>query len=755
MLKICLKKAEKLLMISHKIQLLAFFLMAFILVGCEQKFDLDKLIPPTKVIDPVATNFFFNRISTESGDRTCGVTTNQKFVCTEKFENNETSFVERAHPQNWPIKDFDLGRYHVCALFSGASFDEVWCFGIGSSGQLGDGLSINQKELVKVVGLPEKRFKDLGLGGTRSCVVDADGIVHCWGAGTAMPGGVAASTAKTSTINDVQQMDGAYQVSCLTKSDQSLWCWGAGINGALGQGNDTTYNMPVRVKDSAGTGFLENVTDFAVGFNHACAISDGEVYCWGLSRRVGVNASATAKTLLPRHLPELSGAIKIRSGDHHSCAQMSNGDLYCWGSNKSLQIGGVLDEDVVIPKKIELGSLVVKDFSLGHGTNPSHGRTCIISADQKMYCWGTAIFGLFGSTAPMSTASFKEQPESDISQIMINKDALCFVSGERPYVAGFDEYNQLGTGPRYIVSIPEKQDEDQVTDMNCSHYANCYVKAGEMFCQGYRFTLREHLTSLGNNVARAINSSHTTCALTINDELKCWGGNSNGEVGINSVSTVINVSPSPAPTLTQVIDAAGGDNFLCAIKADKSVWCWGKNQFGTLGHNNPSEVLSRVPVAVQGLPDLSTVTDLKLKVSEHMACLLADQKIYCWGGGVGRILGQMQEDSFFAQPINALNGAITHLAPIHKGVCASYSDQSVRCLANSESLLTIFTRPGVHQYQYPKFSSKIKDLTGGLYLLCALLENGKRHCLGNNNAGGMHHQGIAPALMINPVNWHP
>lgn len=747
-------------MVCRHIKILAFLLTAFILVGCEQKFNLDNLIPPAKVADNHSiAKLLFSRISTESGDRTCGLTTDQKFVCTGKFEKNGTSFVEYVHPQSWAVKDFDLGRYHVCAIFTGPSFDEVWCFGTGNSGQLGDGLSISQKNLVKVIGLPEKRFNDLGLGGTRSCVVDADGIVHCWGTGTAMPGAVATNVATMSSITDVQRIEAAYQATCLTKSDQSLWCWGTGGNGTLGQGNETTYNMPVQVKDSTGTGFLQNVTDFAVGFNHACAISDGEVYCWGLSRRAGLDSTPLAKTLLPRRLPELSGAIKIKSGDHHSCAQISNGDLYCWGSNRSLQIGGVTDADVVVPKKMELGSLFATDFSLGHGTNPSHGRTCIISTDQKIYCWGTAIFGLFGSVSPMRASSFQEQPENDISQILINKDALCLVSNDKAYAAGFDEYNQLGTGARYIVTIPQLLDEDPVSDLNCSHYANCYIKSGEMYCQGYRFTNREKLTPLGNNVVRAINSSHTTCALTEDDELKCWGGNSNGEVGINSTTATIAVARfadaiPQSPTMTEVIDAAGGDNFLCAIKSNKTVWCWGKNQYGTLGHNNPSEAISRVPVAVQGLPDFSNVTNLKLKISEYIACVLADAKVYCWGGGVGTILSQVAGDSFIAQEITALRGA-THIAPIDKGLCAAFGDQSVRCLASSESLLTVFNKLGVHQYQYPKFSSKIKDLTGGLHMVCALLENGKRHCLGNNYAGGMHHEGIAPALIINPVNWHP
>ncbi|MDH5491930.1 MAG: MopE-related protein, partial [Myxococcales bacterium] len=68
------------------------------------------------------------------------------------------------------------GGGHTCAVRAGG---EVVCWGSGTLGQLGDGLTTTRSEAGPAVGLGFVR--DLDLGGSHSCVVDLGGSVACWG----------------------------------------------------------------------------------------------------------------------------------------------------------------------------------------------------------------------------------------------------------------------------------------------------------------------------------------------------------------------------------------------------------------------------------------------------------------------------------------------------------------------------------------------------------------------------------------------
>lgn len=695
----------------------------------------------------------FDKFITHSSLISCGITRDKKLFCNEQRIEKGSSLFEQTIPSGWPVKMVDTGRNHICAIFEGPFHDEVWCKGIGSSGQLGDGLSLTSNVLVKVVGLPTKRILDLGSENIGSCAVTEDKDVYCWGSGY-FPNGVASpsSTAFKTLLTGVIDIKGTYSSYCALKEDKSLWCWGSGTNGNLGQGDILTHAYtPFRVKDSLGTGFLQNVDDFAVGQQHTCAIINQEVYCWGLSRAVGVDQDPA--TTLPRHMPELSGTIKIEAGDFHTCALLDTGDVYCWGRNKSLQVGGVLDVHVLTPKKVDFPQSVgeIVDLSLGNGTNPTSARSCVLNKSGEIYCWGTTANGIFGSIDPLITKTFTFQPSLNASSVNISSGQMCLINNNLPYSSGYNDYAQFDSD-RYAIGTPLLMSNDTVTDFDCSRYANCYVSSNKLFCKGLNFTARQEITALGSGVAKAVLATHSTCALMLNKDLYCWGLNANGQIGNGTTATVVVTAPYLA--MTNVVAADGGANVFCAIKSDKSVWCWGANSAGTVGHDNTLEVNVTTPVLVKGLPDLTSATTLNLKVESQTACLQVDKDIYCWGASIGTLLHLGSDYTFKAYKLSALSGNIKKIAIINMGVCVSYDDFSISCLSNSSSLLFAFDYEYIHKKTFAPIGP-IADLGGGTYLLCQVLTNGKLYCLGNNSYGGMAHEGIAPPLVLNPSKWQP
>jgi len=113
-----------------------------------------------------------------------------------------------------------------------------------------------------------------------------------------------------------------------------------------------------------------------------------------------------------------------------------------------------------------------------------------------------------------------------------------------------------------------------------------------------------------------------TCVLADSDIL-CWGDNSDGELGINSMDdSYLPAAVHGLPGAAQAV-AAGGYH-TCALLSGR-VWCWGDNESGELGNNSTKDSL--VPVAVQGLPGgVKAIT-----AGDYHTCALVNGGIQCWG----------------------------------------------------------------------------------------------------------------------------
>ena len=126
-----------------------------------------------------------------------------------------------------------------------------------------------------------------------------------------------------------------------------------------------------------------------------------------------------------------------------------------------------------------------------------------------------------------------------------------------------------------------------------------------------------------------------TCALSINGYVKCWGGNSYGQLG-NGTSGYRTSKSTPAPVsnLTSVTQIALGNSHTCALINDGTVKCWGYNFSGQLGDGtsgyggaNFNDEDRNVPTAVS---NLTNVTQISLR-SAHACALINDGTVKCWG----------------------------------------------------------------------------------------------------------------------------
>ncbi len=148
-----------------------------------------------------------------------------------------TGPVQVGPPTGW--QSVDAGDLHTCGIHGAAGSGELFCWGAGSSGQLGYGLFQTSNTAIQVGG--DADWTSISAGGSHTCG---------------------------------------------TKSDGSLWCWGSNSAGQLGGSDHFKRASPLRVTESAWT-------SVSAGGNHTCAVrQDGALMCWGANSNGGTGALA-------------------------------------------------------------------------------------------------------------------------------------------------------------------------------------------------------------------------------------------------------------------------------------------------------------------------------------------------------------------------------------------------------------------------------------------------------------------------------
>ena len=202
--------------------------------------------------------------------------------------------------------------------------------------------------------------------------------------------------------------------------------------------------------------------------------------------------------------------------------------------------------------------------------------------------------------------------------------------------------------------------------------------------------------SWGRRTVMAVAAGPTfTCALLNTGNVTCWGTNNAGQLG-QPTSTASVRGPTTVVPLPGGIPAVGicaGDEFACALQANGSAACWGRNTESQLGILPASAAVS-VPGVVLAPGAGLTVSQVACGY-RHMCLLLSDGSARCTGlndwfqadltprstGGAGATVPRFGITNFTASnPIVAPYKRLTVLgaSPSASTTCAA-TDSDVRC----------------------------------------------------------------------------
>ncbi len=456
----------------------------------------------------------------------------------------------------------------------------------------------------------------------------------------------------------------------------------------------------------------------------------------------------------------LTGITEITPG----CALMADATATCWGGNNAGNVGDGTTTDRALP-------VVVQNET---GTGPLTGITqiaagggwrCALLADQTARCWGSSSYGQLGAgshtgdsalplvvqnesgTGPLTGIARLELGGAHTCALLTDGTARCW---------GDNESGELGNGS---------------TSPTTNHHAFLPVvvknAAGTAPLAG---------------ITQLAAGNQFTCALLTSATARCWGENTNGQLGDNTTTrrllpVVVKNSTGTAP-LSGIAQLAAGlsvnDGFACARLTNGTARCWGGNPFGQLGDG--TTVRRPLPVVVQndaGNGPLAGITDLRAGGDDNCA-QLTNGSLHCWGNND---YGQLGDGTYATRlrPVlvkNALGtaalGMISSFDAGYYGTCARVTNGTAMCWGSTEDLgdgsLGTNGFPGAGNRPLPStIKADPQPLTnvaaisesGRIGHACALLTGNTAACWGANITGqlgdGTHTGSLIPIPVSNPT----
>ena len=399
------------------------------------------------------------------------------------------------------------GEFYSCALNSSGN---VFCWGYGRHGRLGNNATDNSSFPVQVVGPDTTGSDDSGdgvlgnivqisTGRQHACALNSSGNVLCWGDGaygrlgnnatesSSFPVQVVGPDTNNNNSGDgvlgnIVQISGGDSHTCALNSSGNVLCWGDGRNGKLGDDSTSRKSYPVFVVQSDGsTTPLIGVVQLSTGVAHTCALTSAEtVLCWGNgfygqlgSSSDGANRDAPLAVLTGGEEgdPLLSGITQVASGASHTCALTFDGHVKCWGAS----YGGALGDNGVVtadqswfPVNVVGEDIDGSDSGNGLLSNIvqitlGNQYACALNAEGKVWCWGDGGNGKLGTGStgnknyPVSViaGSGSSSPLSGMVEIASSSHTLCALSEEgRVQCWGVGALGALGYGGTSSQSSP-------------------------------------------------------------------------------------------------------------------------------------------------------------------------------------------------------------------------------------------------------------------------------------------------------------
>lgn len=691
------------------------------------------------------------------GVHTCAVLTNGTVRCWGENEFGQLGNGSTV-PAYTPVQvvgisnavDVSVGWRHTCALLADGT---ARCWGENQFRQLGNGSSTNSSTPVAVSGISGAVGISAGWF-HHSCALLGSGTVRCWGQNdwgqfgnntttdsstpVTMHGTGVAWTSSNTTVATINAAGLATGVSPGTTTITATDSTGAAASTTLTvSGQAGQFNLSV-VRSGAGTG---TVTSSPAGINcggdctesynsgtnvtlTATAAGGSTFAGWngcdtfsGATCSVTMNSAKTVTATFNQQPPQQFTLSVVRSGTGTGTVTSNPAGINCGadcsesyssGSSVTLTAGAAsgstfagwsgcdASSGATCSVLMNSARTVTATFDVVSGgirpTSVSAGGeyTCVRMSDQTAKCTGRNQFGQGGDGTFNNSSVLK--PVSNLNtaaQVVAGDEFACArLADGTARCWGLGESGQRGDGSfsTFALTPVAVNGLTGAVSIAAGYGHTCALLSnGAMRCWGENREGQlgngttanpgtpQPVTVNGITGATAITTgAYHTCALLADSTLRCWGRNDQGQLGngtVTSSSTAVTVSG-----LTGVAAVSGGGVHTCAVLTNGTVRCWGENQFGQLGNGNTAT--STTPVQVVGI---SNAVDVSVGW-RHTCARLGDGTVRCWGeNAFGQLGNGATANSSTPVQVTGISSAVGVTAGWWHHSCAILSTGTVRC----------------------------------------------------------------------------
>lgn len=246
---------------------------------------------------------------------------------------------------------------------------------------------------------------------------------------------------------------------------------------------------------------------------------------------------------------------------------------------------------------------------------------------------------------------------------------------------------------------------------------------------------------------------HHTCAVTLDNEVRCWGANALGQLGKPGLNQDVGDNEAPSTVAPVVLSGvpigiAAGFVHTCALIEGGDVQCWGLGTSGQLGYGNTSTIGDDEDPSAAGFVAFPGVATQIVAGTEHTCALLQGGAVRCWGSGsVGKLgLGNTNfiGDNELPSSVGAINlgGAATQIAAGAVHTCALMDDGDVYCWGSGAGgklgygNLTIIGDTETPNSVGPvSIGAPATQISAGWEHTCVVTDQGTVRCWGNGANG--------------------
>lgn len=361
---------------------------------------------------------------------------------------------------------------------------------------------------------------------------------------------------------------------------------------------------------------------------------------------------------IPRAVPTPMVAAKgmhftsVTSGFFHTCALDPDGRAWCWGDNEYRQTGQsaagtICDQTSVCTMSPALVETSLRFTAISAGTTHS----CAVAVDGSAWCWGGGYNsgrGILGDGA--------------LSQ-----------SAKPVAVDGGLRFRAISAGGRLTCALSVDDRAYCWGAAGIGDGSNVDALSPREVAGGLRF------------VSISAGGSHA-CGVTTDKAMYCWGTNSDGQLGIGTMSdpmlgaVVVARSPVRVKTTLSFQSVAAGSNDACGVTVDGGVACWGDNHVGEIGTGEPGP-----PVLLPNLMSSATSYTAVTTGTAHTCGIDRSGTVLCWGGnwfgGLGdgtSTAANTGSERGIAKPISS-SQKFTQIAAGGSHTCALATDGRLWC----------------------------------------------------------------------------